>query len=166
MVYNDYTAGGRPLTGAKVLLILIAFFGCIALANVVLVHYALSTFRGQQEDNPYEVGLAFNQEIKAARLQEALHWNVNGAVTRRGERIELEVVAVDAQGQSLNGLAFTGRLAAPADKSNDRSFELAEEAPGVYRGLTSVPPGAWDLMIEAKRDGIRHYLSKSRIILR
>jgi nitrogen fixation protein FixH len=166
MTINESGDGARPLTGAKVLMILITFFGCIMVANFALVHYALTTFRGEEEANPYEVGIAFNQEIAAARAQDALRWNVSGVVKRvDSARVQLEIVASDAGGQALSGLFLSGKLAAPADKSNDRMIDLSEAAPGVYRGSTSAPAGAWDLIIEAKRDGVRDYRSKSRIIV-
>jgi nitrogen fixation protein FixH len=164
MAIDEYVAGGRPLTGRRVLLMLLGFFGCIAIANFALVHYALSTFRGEVEDHPYEAGIAFNQEIATAQAQEQLHWNVSGVVSRvDAERLKLEIVAHEAQGEAIGGLAFSARLQAPADKAKDRSMDLTEIAPGVYRGITLASGGAWDLIIEAMRDGKRIYRSKSRI---
>jgi nitrogen fixation protein FixH len=164
MSLNDYVAGGRPLTGRRVLLIVVAFFVCILAANAALVHYALSTFRGEVAEHPYEAGLAFNQEIAAAQAQQALHWSVSGVLSRADSHTEqLEIAARDAQGTAITGLQFAAILVAPADKANDRPFELFEIAPGVYRGQTAAAGGAWDLLIEAKRDGERIYRSKSRV---
>jgi nitrogen fixation protein FixH len=164
MSMNDYVAGGRPLTGRRVLLMLVSFFGCIFIANAALIHYAISTFRGEVADHPYEAGLAFNQEIAAAQAQEALHWTVSGVLSRvesNGEQLEID--AHDARGKALTDLQFVATLVAPADKARDRLFVLSEIAPGVYRGQAAVADGAWDLLIEAKRDGERIYRSKSRI---
>jgi nitrogen fixation protein FixH len=164
MSMNDYVAGGRPLTGRKVLLMLVGFFGCIFVANAALVHYAISTFRGEVADHPYEAGLAFNQEIAAAQAQEALHWTVSGVLSRaESNREQIEIEAHDAKGKAVTGLQFVATLVAPADKANDRILELSEIAPGVYRGQVAVVNGAWDLLIEAKRGGGRIYRSKNRI---
>ena len=43
---RDLAVPGRELTGFKVLMWLLAFFGAVGAINVVLVHYALSTFGG------------------------------------------------------------------------------------------------------------------------
>ena len=53
---------GKPLTGWKVLAMLLAFFGVVGAVNAVMVYSALSTFSGEVEAHPYEHGLAYNRE--------------------------------------------------------------------------------------------------------
>ena len=59
-----------PLTGGKVLAILLGFFVVVFAANGVMIFDAISTFRGQTADHPYEVGLKFNLELAAVAAQE------------------------------------------------------------------------------------------------
>ena len=78
----------------------------------------------------------------------------------------IEVSAHDAAGAALTGLKVHGLLAAPADVKRDRPVELAEAAPGVYRGEAMAQAGAWDLELTAARDGKTLFQSHNRINLR
>lgn len=150
-----------PLTGGKVLLILFAFFGVIGGVNAVMVYDAISTFRGEVVDHPFEAGLAYDTDIAAAQAQTQRGWTID--VTLAGA---LSARFHDAQGQPVAGLAVTGAFAAPADKSRDRKFALQETAPGVYAGATPPPSGVWDLTLQATRDGKTLFQSKNRVALR
>jgi len=155
------------LTGRHVLAALLLFFAVVATVNFVMVRYALLTFRGEVQDNPYEAGLAFNQEIDAARAQAARNWRVEGVVRRTdGGQAELDLSAKDAQGEPIPGLTITGGLAAPADKRLDRTFAFQQARLGSFVGTVDAPAGQWDLSIELSRDGERLFRSRNRITLR
>lgn len=159
--------GGRRLTGLHVLLLLVAFFGIVAAVNAVMIHFALSTFRGEVVAHPYERGLAYNSTIKEAREQEARGWKVDGAVTRGSDgKALVEVTAHDAKGAPLSGLKVHATLAAPADMKRDRAIDLTDLGGGVYRAESATPPGAWDFELTASRDGRQLFQSRNRIILR
>src|SRR5208337_3330910 len=68
----------RELTGGKVLLWLVAFFGVVFAVNGVLVHAAISTFGGVETLSSYKAGLQFEQEAGLAQRQDAPHWQVSG----------------------------------------------------------------------------------------
>jgi nitrogen fixation protein FixH len=158
--------GERKLTGLHVLLILVAFFGSVAMVNAVMIHYALSTFRGEVSAKPYEEGLAFNSEIQEARAQAARGWKVDGAVRRdAGGRTQIEVAAHDASGAALSGLHIEAILAAPADKKRDHAIVLEDVGGGVYRGAASAQAGVWDFDLTASRDGKKVFQSRNRITL-
>ncbi|MFI5013357.1 MAG: FixH family protein [Hyphomicrobiales bacterium] len=156
---------GRPLTGRKVLAILVAFFGTVGSVNALMVHYALSSFRGEVADHPYEAGLAFNAELAAARAQEARNWKVQVKFAHGIEGRRLEVSARDAQGGPIGGLRFTGIFAAPVDGALDRRVGLEETGAGVYVGEVPVASGHWDLELLATRDGETLFQSKNRILV-
>ncbi len=155
------------LTGRHVLAALLLFFAVVGTVNAVMVRYALLTFRGEVQDNPYEAGLAFNQEIDAARAQAARNWRVEGVVRRMvGGHAELDLSAEDARGEPIPGLTIAGSLAAPADKRLDRAFAFEEARPGSFIGTVEAPAGQWDLSIELSRNGERLFRSVNRITLR
>jgi nitrogen fixation protein FixH len=157
----------RRLTGRHVLAILLLFFGVVGTANFVMVRYALVTFRGEDQDNPYEAGLAFNQEIDAAEAQAARHWQVDGTIRRREDgRAELDLSVLDTNGAPIPGLAISGRLAGLADKNLDRALTFEETRLGAFVGTVDAPAGPWDLYIELAREGERLYRSRNRIRLR
>lgn len=167
MSRNDVMqTAGFTLRGWMVLTLLLNFFGVVAGVNAVMIHYAVSTFRGEQEASPYEHGLAFNKDIEAAREQEALGWKVSASVSRNaGGAALVEVVVTDAAQSPVTGLAFSGELDSPADKKLDKHLMLAEAAPGVYSGSVASNAGQWDLLLEARRDGAPMFRSKNRVLL-
>jgi nitrogen fixation protein FixH len=157
----------RPLKGWMVLAMITAFFGTVMIANGALIYFALSTFSGEEETNPYEHGLAYDKDIAAAHAQDALHWQavVHLARLAAGEPPRLEFALRDAQGQPLAGLAVVATLEFPASKRFDRTIDLVEEGPGVYRGEAAVAAGQWDVFIEAKRDNVTVFRSHNHIAL-
>jgi len=152
---------GGSLSGGKVLLILIAFFGLDFGVNGLMAYDAVSTFRGEVVDHPYEAGLAYNNQIAAADAQSERHWKVE--VTLAGG---VRATFRDAQGRPVEGLTVTGVFAAPADMNRDRPFALREAGGGAYVGGVSAPAGVWDLKLKAKRDGATLFQSKNRVTLR
>jgi nitrogen fixation protein FixH len=152
---------GAPLTGAKVLLMLVAFFFVVGGVNGVMIYDAISTFRGEVVDHPFEAGLAYDTDIAAADAQSQRRWKVD--VTLAGS---VSATFRDAQSQPVSGLAVTGAFAAPADKGRDRKFELKETSPGVYAVSLPPPAGVWDITLEARRDGQTLFQSKNRLTVR
>ena len=157
----------KPLTGTKVLAILVAFFGVVIGVNVTMAKLAIATLPGTDVDSPYAAGLTYDREISAAQDQAARKWQVNAHIERRADgAATLQVEARDAGGQPMTGLKFGGRLERPADKRADLAVELAEAGMGIYRGnAAAVAPGQWDLVIEGEARGTRVFLSRNRVIL-
>ncbi|MCK1709715.1 MULTISPECIES: FixH family protein [unclassified Bradyrhizobium] len=157
----------KPLTGTKVLVMLVAFFGVVIGVNVTMAKLAIATLPGTDVDSPYAAGLSYDREISAAQDQTARKWQVNAHIERRSDGgATLEVEARDAGGLPMSGLKFGGRLERPTDKRADLTVELAEAGIGIYRGnAASIAPGQWDLVIEGETRGQRVFLSRNRVIL-
>lgn len=156
----------RPLTGRRVFLYLLVFFGVIAAMNAVMIKLAVSTFGGVEVASSYKAGLEFAGEIKAAQAQEARHWKVAAQIaTEQGER-RIEITALDAAGRPLSGIQAEIKLAHPADRRTDRVVSARETQPGRYVGRVAAPAGQWDLIVELARDEERLYRSRSRVTLR
>ena len=158
----------KPLTGTKVFLMLVAFFGVVIGVNGIMMKLAIATLPGTDVDSPYAAGLVYDREIAAAQDQAARKWEVNAHIERGGDgAATLRVEARDASGRPLAGLKFGGRLERPTDKRADLAVELTEAGGGVYRGsAASVAPGQWDLVIEGEARGVRVFLSRNRVILK
>ncbi|HLH96408.1 MAG TPA: FixH family protein [Xanthobacteraceae bacterium] len=157
----------RELTGRMVLACLVGFFAIVMAVNAVMMTAAVKTFAGLADDSPYLAGLAFEQEIVAARAQQALHWQVQGKIvwTEDGQA-RLELSARDANGSPLPGLTATATLVHPTDRSLDHDLAMTEVAAGQFRGETMSDPGNWDLVIELARGGERQFRSRNRVVLR
>lgn len=161
-------AAPKPLTGRKVLVMLIAFFGIVIGVNVTMMKLAISTLPGTEVENPYAEGIHYEQQIMAAHEQAARKWQVNAHIQRSaGGGATLQVEARDASGRPMTGLKFQGRLERPTDKRADQPVELAEEGIGIYRGnAAAVAPGQWDLVIEGDaKSGQRVFMSVNRVVL-
>jgi len=158
----------RQLTGRTVLICLLAFFGVVIGANMVMMKFAIDTLSGTEVDSAYRASLAYKSEIVAARAQELRGWTIDAHVERNSDGVALVAIeARDRHGSPLSGLAFSALLARPADKRADRPVALAQRGSGVFRGAASgVDAGQWDLVIEAEAaSGQRVFRSTTRVIL-
>jgi nitrogen fixation protein FixH len=157
----------KPLTGRKVLAILIVFFAVVIGVNVYMATVAIATLPGTDVDSAYSASLGYEKEITAAHAQEARRWHVDAHVERdKDGGAIVQVAARDSSGKPVSGLTFQGRLERPADKRADLSVELAEVGVGIYRGkAATVAPGQWDLVLEGDARGERMFLSKNRVML-
>jgi nitrogen fixation protein FixH len=160
--------GEYRLTGRHVLIWLICFFGVVFAVNFTMMHYAVSTFSGMEDDSPYKNGLAYNTDLDAGRRQNARGWTVNAGIERQGDGlIHVAVDAVDAKGVPLSGLEGTLRLERPADRRFDRSGPLTVLGTGRYGAdLGPADIGQWDLVVELDRGGEKLFVSRNRVILK
>jgi nitrogen fixation protein FixH len=164
---NKLLVSPTPLTGGKVLSMLVAFFGVVIGVNMVLMKLAIQTLPGTEVDSAYSASLAYEKEIAAAHDQNARNWKVDAQVQRGpGGGATLRVEARDDSGKPMAGLKFQGRFERPTDRRADQPVTLAEVASGVYRGSAPlIAPGQWDLVLEGDAAGQRMFLSKNRVIL-
>src|SRR6266700_5363523 len=72
----------KPLTGRKVLFMLVAFFGVVIGVNLVMMRLAIQTLPGTEVDSAYSASLAYEKEIAAARDQSARSWKVDAHIER------------------------------------------------------------------------------------
>jgi len=158
----------RPgeLTGAKVLLWLVAFFGVVFAVNGVLVQAAISTFAGVETSSSYQAGLQFESDVATAQRQDALHWQVGGKLTRdRAGLAVLDVTARDAKGAPLAGLTARARLVHPANEHLDHVIPVQASGAGAFHGAAEAQAGQWDLVIDLYRGDARLFRSQSRVTL-
>lgn len=157
----------KPLTGRKVLFVLVTFFGIVIGVNLVMMKFAIQTLPGTEVDSAYSASLNYEKEIAAARDQNARNWQVNAHVERSGQGgATLQVEARDNGGRPMSGLKFEGRFERPTDRRADLPVVLAEVGIGIYRAdALAIAPGQWDLVLEGAVAGRRMFLSKNRVVL-
>jgi nitrogen fixation protein FixH len=162
------SVAAKPLTGSMVLLWILLFFGVVISVNVTMMTLAIKTLPGVDDDNAYADGLAYNQNIAAARAQDARHWQVSAHVERDANGPgSIVVSAHDAKGAALLGLLFKAVLERPADRRADLSVALSDRGAGSYRGsIEGVAAGQWELVLEGYRGAERMFLSRNRLDLR
>jgi nitrogen fixation protein FixH len=157
----------KPLTGGKVLCMLVAFFGVVFSVNFLMAKLAIDTLPGTEVDSAYSASLAYEKEIAAAHEQDARNWQVDAHIERGPDgSATVQVEARDNSGQPMSGLKFQGRFERPTDRRADQAVTLAEIGGGIYRGSApQVGPGQWDLVLEGDAAGQRMFLSKNRVML-
>jgi nitrogen fixation protein FixH len=155
------------LTGRKVLVIVLTFFGVIIAVNATMTVLAVETLSGTEVASAYNASLAYQNEIAAAQRQDDRHWQVSAAARRDASgNVSVNIVARDSHGEPLNGLQMDVHLQRPVDKRFDRDAALVEQGAGTYAvRFADVAAGQWDLVIEAERDGAAMFRSRSRIVL-
>jgi len=157
----------RPLTGLKVLFMLVAFFGVVIGVNMIMMRLAIQTLPGTDVDSAYRASLAYENEIVAAHDQNSRNWKVDAHIQRAPDGgATLQGEARDNRGRPMSGLKFKGRFERPTDKRADQPVTLAETGNGIYRGSASlIAAGQWDLVLEGDAAGQRMFLSKNRVLL-
>src|SRR5436305_14060170 len=99
----------KPLTGRKVLLMLVAFFGVVIGVNMIMMKLAIQTLPGTEVDSAYSASLAYESEIAAAHDQNARNWKVDARIGRdSGGGATVQVEARDKYGMPVSGLKFQG----------------------------------------------------------
>ena len=76
------SSAAKPLTGRKVLFMLVAFFGVVIGVNMTMMQLAIATLPGTEVDSAYSASLAYEKEILAARDQDARNWKVDAHIER------------------------------------------------------------------------------------
>ena len=158
----------KPLTGRKVLFMLVAFFGVVFGVNFLMAKLAIDTLPGTEVDSAYSASLAYEKEIAAARDQNARNWKVDAHVQRgagwrrhaagRGARQQRQA---DVRPEVSGPLRTAYR---PARRSAGRRLRRSAAA-SIAAARPLIAPGQWDLVLEGDAAGQRMFLSKNRVLL-
>ena len=155
---------GRVLTGRMVLAWVLGFFAVVVGANGIMAHFAVKTFRGLASNHAYTDGLAYNNEIRAAHLQDALGWQVKGSLTRMAAgRTHLIFTQANAQGAAAEGIEWSLRFEHPVDRTRDKALALSMDKEGVYSGEVAIDPGQWGLALAISQNGRIIFQSHNKV---
>ena len=152
------------LTGRKVLVLLIAFFGVVFAVDGFFAYLAIATWPGVAQKNAYQTGLRYNSVLEEARHQAALGWTSGIALDPDGE---LVVMIEDANGKPLDDLDVTVTLARAVSESSDLVLPLGSFEDGGYIG--HVPPplaGLWHASVVAQNANGQRYRMNHEIVVR
>lgn len=139
---------GKPLTGRKVLAILVGAFAVVIAANLAMLFAATGTFPGLVVKNSYVASQGWDAKTEAQR---ALGWQAR--VVHDGEA--LSVALTDAEGAPVHGLEVAATVGRPASGRTDRTLTLAETG-GAYAAPLALAPGRWRVAVTATgTDGAR-----------
>jgi len=124
----------RPLTGRKVLIWLLGFFGIVIGANAWFVTLSVRNFHGEDRQRPYQQGLDYNRTLALRQQQQALGWQAALGIDNKASPARLRLFVHRPDGSPVQGLTLSGTLRHPADTFHDVTVKLAAVGPGVYEG--------------------------------
>ncbi len=148
-----------PLTGRRVFIMLLGFFGFIIAVNSVFIYFAFKSWPGLGTQDAYRKGLAYNETLNAAHRQNALGWQSNAVfIVHEKDAGILRVQLKDAQDKGLVGIAVSAHLTRPAHETFDRTIKLLPKGDGIYQAPIMLPlKGRWHVTIEAQGNGQTKY---------
>jgi len=135
------------------LLIIIGGFSIVLAANSALVYFALSSWTGLETEQHFVKGLAYNEDLEAARQQQDLGWQMEIETTFSDPKTgDIALMFVDREGKPMNDLTVKVFAVRPTHAGYDREFLAALKADGVYHAAFAVPlQGVWDMRVVARR---------------
>lgn len=157
----------RELKGWHVLVMILAFFGVTIGVNSVFVSYALSTFSGEDETQPYLKGLAYNRTLAEKDAQAALGWQAQIDAQRiDGGETLVRVRILDRDAKPLNTLEVTMRLRNPVNSYLDRYLTLHARGQGDYEArITDLSRGQWDIIARTRANDGTGFVATRRVLL-
>jgi len=138
---GDQAASGKPITGRKVLVMMVVGFGIIIAANLTMMFAATGTFPGLVVENSYVASQEWNRKTHAQR---ELGWS---AASDYADGI-LTVRMTGRDGAPVAGLRVTATVGRPASTRDDVTLELAA-GQGAYAAPATLGPGRWRIAIQA-----------------
>ena len=132
----------RRFTGWHMFAILIAMFGTIIAVNLVMAHFAVTTFGGTVVDNSYVATRNYNRWLAEARGQEALGWRVTATLD------PLRRVRITAAAPKGPIDAVVSAVAShPLGGEPDRAIGFMRTGAGQYVATRPLRAGRWTLKI-------------------
>lgn len=135
--------------------IFIGFFVFLAGVEAWFVTIAHNTFSGVVTDNAYSIGLAYDDVIAQREAEKRLGWS-SSLQFDRGDGLSgrLTLVATDAQGQPLTGVAVHATAERMTRFPQILAVEFSEVSPGRYTAPLEVPlAGRWFIRTKLEKDG-------------
>lgn len=151
----------RPFTGRHMLAILLAFFGTVLAANMVMVYYANHSWTGLVVKNSYVASQEFNETTeKLARAEAGVH------VTPAYQNGSLSVRLVSDTGEPVIAGNVVIKLGRPSHEGEDREVKLESLGNGNYAAPHVLGKGQWSGSVTADVPGHESWMRPVLILVR
>lgn len=128
-------------------------FLVVCAVNGVMIWVALSSWTGLAANQPYDRGLAYNQNLEAAARQAQLGWRPVLDVRVGEQGGEVELMLTDPEDHPVSDATAIVDFERPTFEGADFAVDLSATAPGRYRAHFERPqPGAWTVHVTVRRD--------------
>lgn len=142
-------ADRRVFTGKHMAAILVTFFGVVIGVNLVMAHYASSTFGGLVVENSYVASQKFNGWLERAREEKALGWTLDAGRETDGRML---VTLSTAEGP-IDAAHLSALVRHPLGRAPERTLRFHSKGEGRYESIERLPAGRWIVHLEARADG-------------
>lgn len=130
--------------------IFVAGFAVVIAVNLVMVHYAVSSWTGVQTEQHFMKGIKYNEDLAGARAQAERGWKVETEFT--GTEPQKGLVALtlhDKYGNLLKDAKVKVTFIRPTSEGHDVALDLPYLGEGRFGAPVALPmPGQWDLRVE------------------
>lgn len=127
----------------------------VIVVNMGMLYIANKDFPGVVENDYYKKGVYYNVYTSRMEAQKRRGWQLRfGWVNQpiAGQPFTLRAVAVDKQGQPIQGGQMKITLLRPGTPRLDQVLQAKEIAPGDYQISATLPrPGNWDIRMVLTR---------------
>lgn len=129
-------------TGWHMFVALIAMFGTVLAANLVMARFAIATFGGTVVDNSYVATRNYDRWLAEAEAQKLLGWQIAASLQSQ-RRLRITVGGPDGP---IDGVVSV-IASHPLGRAPDRIIQFVPVGAGQYGATRSLPPGRWKLKI-------------------
>ncbi len=132
---------------------IVVFFIVIAAVNGIMLTLAIRGYGGLLDENPYEAGVGYQDEIDALQAFKDAGWKAHV------ESSPLRVTLRTGDGEPITGALIRFHALRPNDAAQDVNVQLREESPGVYVSGDTLKPGTWLTRIAVVWRGRRYQIN-------
>lgn len=138
--------------------IFVGAMAVVVVVNGILAWLAVDTWSGIETEDHYRKGLAYDDNLAAAKAQDRLGWSVDLALMPKAggigdaRALELAVTFTGADGRPVDGLDVAVEFFRPTHEGFDVTARLGGRGGGTYAAPVTLPlAGQWQARVLARR---------------
>jgi nitrogen fixation protein FixH len=152
--------GKKEFTGRHMLLLMLAFFAVVLLANGTLVVVAMNNWSGLVVPNSYVASQKFNAAIDEAQVRAGKDWRGSFDIDENGRAI---LTLRDGKGLAVAGRQVRGHAARPTHEKADQDLTFREVESGTYQVQEDLATGVWLLTVRVEGHQGLDYANRFRL---
>lgn len=138
-----------------------SLLGISVIANLTMLYFSIVSNDGLVEENYYNKGLNYQDEIDRQKNQEKLGWNVSFNRTDK----TYTVIAKDINSLPLESAKVSINFFRPSQSGFDKNVILKEVNSGIYQTQVKLDlKGIWNTTTEIKKGGNK-WKRKEKIVI-
>ena len=153
------------LTGWHVAMIIGGLFAVVLTMNITFITLALRSFAGDDVEDAYTRGVAYNDVLADRAAQRDLGWSLGVETNILADQVvEIRLQLTDRNDLAVTGATITALLRRPTNEGVDQTFNLSTSGDGIYVGRATLAlAGVWDLHLDASTPDGSHLEFEERL---